>query len=275
MTNNTELDDFDENRGGEAEDAAVAQAVAAMHASLAESPLAHHIKVYAAVELALNLADLADADGGYVHEVLNEISLARDIAAGRISVDDINQAAAAGGKQALSADGYNTALMLLEMAWQGQNPEHGTAEDYAAAAHSILEEASGSTPSWDGAQAMLARIKAASAEELERPIAPGEFDQPQKINEAQAKTVFALSQVGGWGGTAAIENHGGNMSSATKLAADGLLERRRIVGKSGHNTFEYRVVEHGDNALINYLGANSTVFEDPAARPSPFHSAVD
>lgn len=151
--------------------------------------------------------------------------------------------------QSISRKAFTEAMMLLEMGWQGLNPEYGTAEDYALAAHSLLQVASGGDPSWDGAEVMLTKIKAASAEGACGMALPSK-PAAQKINAAQAKTISALGHIEGLGGADAIENHGGNMSSASKLAADGLLIRRRIVAKSGYDIFEYRRNDASHDALI-------------------------
>jgi hypothetical protein len=165
-------------------------------------------------------------------------------------------------------------MMLLEMGWQGLNPEYGSAEDYALAAHSLLQASSGAPVSWEGAETMLARIKADAEDGVERPVRPSE-PSGRKVNIAQAKTIFSLAHIGGWGGTGAIENHGGNMSSASKLATDGLIDRRRIVAKSGFDTFEYRVNDAGHDALISFLSRTGLVLLDPSNEPSEFHSASD
>lgn len=56
-----------------------------------------------------------------------------------------------------------TAMMLLEMGMDGMNPEHGTLEDYAVAAHSYLQMAHCGKHSWAGATGMVGRIKMSSA----------------------------------------------------------------------------------------------------------------
>jgi hypothetical protein len=55
-----------------------------------------------------------------------------------------------------------TALLLLQMGLDGGNPEFGTLEDYAAAAHSFVHVHCTGNHSWDKAPAMLARIQTAA-----------------------------------------------------------------------------------------------------------------